>query len=156
MGIREFYRIGISKSEPGTVVAGAQDNGTAVINAGASLWNEFMGADGMEAFVDQNNPDNLFGTIQNGGVYKSTNGGLSSQSIGKPGGNDGAWVTPMEQDPQNPSDFYVTNTRIYKRGITGNSWTLVSNVPNGSKASELKFAPSNSNYVYFYVKILFF
>lgn len=147
LGTRQFYRIGISKTTPGNVVAGAQDNGTAVLNDGT--WYEFMGADGMEAFIDWSNSDNIIGTIQNGGVYRSTNGGQSQSNLGKPGGADGQWVTPVEQDPQDANTFYVANSGFYKRPLTGSgSWTLVSNLPGSARADEFKFAPSNSNIVY--------
>jgi len=149
LGIRQFYCIGLSKSESGKVVGGAQDNGTAVLRTSDNKWYEFLGADGMEAFVDWNNANVLVGTSQNGSIYVSTNNGTSYSGKGKPGGIDGNWVTPMEQDPIDATKMYVGNTGLYVGTLPNlSSWTLVSNSPDGGKFTQIKIAPTNNNIFY--------
>ena len=51
LGIRQFYRIGTSQTNPVIVSGGAQDNGTSVYRADKT-WVDWLGADGIESFVD--------------------------------------------------------------------------------------------------------
>ncbi|MFZ9847628.1 MAG: T9SS type A sorting domain-containing protein [Flavobacteriales bacterium] len=148
LGIREFYCIGLSKSESGKIVGGAQDNGTAVFRTSDNKWYEFLGADGMETFVDWTNANNLIGTSQYGTIYISTNNGSNYSNKSKPGGIDGRWVTPIEQDPIDGTKMYVGNTGLYAGTIPTLSWTLVSNSPDGGKFSQIKIAPTYNNIFY--------
>jgi len=95
--IGQFYRIGGSQNDVNTISGGLQDNGGYVLKSG--VWKNYYGADGMEAGVDGNNSNIIFGMIQNGDLYRSTNGGNSSSGQGSP--MSGRWVTPMQMDPNN-------------------------------------------------------
>jgi len=95
--IGQFYRIGGSQNDVNTISGGLQDNGGYVLKSG--VWRNYYGADGMEAGVDGNNSNIIFGMIQNGDLYRSTNGGNSSSGQGSP--MAGRWVTPMQMDPNN-------------------------------------------------------
>lgn len=72
LGIRQFYKIGISQTNPVIVTGGSQDNGTSVYRADKT-WADWLGADGMETFVDHSNSNILYGTSQFGSLYKSLN-----------------------------------------------------------------------------------
>src|SRR5690606_1795498 len=63
LGIRQFYKIGVSQTNPVVVTGGSQDNGTSVYTA-AGVWKDWLGADGMESFVDKTNSNTLYGTTQ--------------------------------------------------------------------------------------------
>src|SRR5260370_29085202 len=80
---------------PAIMVMGAQDNGNMKYNAG--VFTNITNADGMRGFIDWSNPNNIFVSIQNGGLYRSTNGGATFTGISTPSG--GSWVTPWGQDP---------------------------------------------------------
>ena len=95
--IGQFYRIGGSQNDVNTISGGLQDNGGYVLKSG--VWKNYYGADGMEAGVDRNNSNLIFGMIQNGDLYRSTNGGNTSSGQGSP--MSGRWVTPMQMDPNN-------------------------------------------------------
>lgn len=95
--IGQFYRIGGSQNDVNTISGGLQDNGGYVLKSG--VWKNYYGADGMEAGVDRNNSNIIFGMIQNGDLYRSTNGGNTSSGQGSP--MSGRWVTPMQMDPNN-------------------------------------------------------
>ncbi len=146
LGIRQFYKIGVSQTNPVVVTGGAQDNGTSVYSA-AGVWTDWLGADGMESFVDKSNSNILYGTSQFGSLYKSFNGGNSISYIDSPDGKSGNWVTPFEQDPIAPNVIYTGYDQVYKSVNGGATWTAVSQ-NFGGNLNEMKVAPSNSNYMY--------
>ncbi|MBL7826263.1 MAG: T9SS type A sorting domain-containing protein [Saprospiraceae bacterium] len=147
LGVREFYKIGVSKTNPNVVSGGSQDNGTSVMRTNNRVWVDWLGADGMESFVDWNNPNILYGTSQNGSMYRSTNQGNSYNGIDKPEDVDGAWITPFEQDPQSPGTIYVAFADVWKSPNSGNSWVKISDFANGNM-NHLKLAPSNNQRIY--------
>ncbi len=93
--IRQFYRIGGTRSNPNKFLGGSQDNGTSVFTD--DEWHEWLGADGMECLVDYTDDNIVFGTSQGGNFYKSNTGGYNGDvSIAQPGG--GAWVGSVAVD----------------------------------------------------------
>ena len=149
IGARQFYKIGVSKLTPDVVVGGSQDNGTGVLRADGN-WYDWLGADGMETFVDHSNDQRLFGTTQFGNLYYSTNTGNTFSNLNKPESN-GAWVTPFEQDPVNPNTIYSAYQQAHKSTDSGISWTAISSFtidPNDALLKNLKIAPSDNNTIY--------
>ncbi|OUS02093.1 hypothetical protein A9Q86_05430 [Flavobacteriales bacterium 33_180_T64] len=144
MGIRQFYKIGISQTDPVIVSGGAQDNGSSVMDANGN-WVDWIGADGMESFVDKNDSNILYGTSQSGSLYRSVDGGQSLTGITTP--NTGNWITPFEQDPIIPNTIYAGYNQVYKSVDSGSTWTTVSQ-NFGGNLDHLKIAPTNSNYQY--------
>ncbi len=148
LGIREFYKIGVSKTNPNVVSGGSQDNGTSVMRGANRAWVDWLGADGMETFVSWNNANNLYGTSQNGSMYRSTNQGTTRSSISKPPDvEDGAWVTPFEQDPQVSNTIYVAFADVWKTSNNGSDWTKISEFDNGNM-NQMKLAPSTNKRIY--------
>lgn len=150
MGIRQFYKIGISQTNPIVVSGGSQDNGTSVLTNGN--WTDWLGADGMETFVDKNNAQIIYGTTQNGGLNKTTNGGATRFGLTAPldGNGDektGNWVTPFEQDPTTPNTIYVGYDEVYKSVDGGNTWVSISQ-NFGNNLDQLKIAASNNQVIY--------
>lgn len=149
LGVREFYRIGVSETEVDRVSGGSQDNGTGVIKSG--LWYDFVGADGMETFINHSDADIIYTCIQNGGLYKSTNGGNTVFSPDQPAGS-GAWVTPLEQDPIDDNTLYIAEAHLWKSINGADSWTQISDIttagPNDDLIKELKIAPTNNAVIY--------
>lgn len=125
MGIRQFYKIGVSQTENVVVTGGSQDNGTSFYSEAAG-WRDWLGADGMEGFVDKDNSDIMYGMIQFGAMYRTLNGGISITNLNEPGSGSGEWVTPFMQDPVAPNTIYVGYNRVYKSSNRGGSWTSVS------------------------------
>lgn len=146
LGIRQFYKIGISQTNPVIVTGGSQDNGTSVYRADKT-WADWLGADGMETFVDHSNSNILYGTSQFGSLYKSLNQGLTRFDLLKPDGKSGEWITPFEQDPADSNTVYTGYDQIYKSTDGGQNWTAISQ-NLGNNANHLKIAPSDSNTMY--------
>lgn len=145
IGIRQFYKIGVSQTADVVISGGAQDNGTSVYHEGEG-WKDWLGADGMESFIDKDNSDILFGTSQFGSLYKSVNGGNSLVNMNNPPGS-GNWVTPFEQDPTITGTIYVGYDRVYRSTNRGASWISIS---QGFPAdlTNLKIASSNNQIMY--------
>jgi len=146
LGIRQFYKIGISQTDPVIVSGGSQDNGTSFYTVSEG-WRDWLGADGMETFIDKNNADTMYGTTQFGQLYRSTTGGLSYNGLNEPGPGQGNWVTPFEQDPSANNTIYVGYNQVFKSTNSGSSWTVISQVFGGN-LDHLKIAPSNNNIMY--------
>lgn len=146
--IREFYKIGVSKTNPNVVSGGSQDNGTSIMRGASRQWVDWLGADGMESFVDWNNASIVYGTSQYGSMYRSNNQGTTETDLsGPPGVGNGNWVTPFEQDPQVSTTVYAAFQDVWKSTDSGDSWTQISNFNNGN-FDEMKLAPSDNQRIY--------
>lgn len=146
MGIRQFYKIGISQTPDVIVSGGSQDNGTSFYTQ-ATGWKDWLGADGMESFIDKTNTDIFYGTTQFGQLYRSMTGGNSYISLTEPGSGSGNWVTPFEQDPVEENTIYVGYNYLYKSTNYGGSWTAISQNFFGNLDNH-KIAPSNNQVMY--------
>lgn len=146
MGIRQFYKIGVSQTSEVIVSGGSQDNGTSFYKE-ATGWKDWLGADGMETFIDKTNPNIFYGTSQYGALYRSMNGGNTYFDMNLPGSGSGNWVTPFEQDPTEENTVYVGYNIVYKTGNFGGTWTAISQNFSGN-LDNLKIAPSNNQVMY--------
>ena len=146
IGIRQFYKIGISQTVDVVVTGGSQDNGTSFYTE-ANGWIDWLGADGMEGFVDKTTTNTMYGTSQGGQLYRTDDGANSQSGLNEPGPGGGNWVTPFEQDPIVDNTIYVGYTSIYKSTNKGNSWSIGSQNLGGNQ-DEMKIAPSNNQIMY--------
>ncbi len=145
MGIRQFYRFDNSATNANVITGGAQDNGS-VARQASGIWADWLGADGMEGLVSPTNHLNLWGTSQNGAIYRSVNGGNSYSNLSQP--SSGQWVTPLEMHPTNETILYGGWTGVYKSINSGTSWTNISGTTITTTLADLAVAPSNPNYIY--------
>ena len=144
LGIRQFYKIGITQTADVVVTGGSQDNGSSFYTA-AEGWKDWIGADGMEGFVDKDDSDVMYGMIQFGGMYRTDNAASSIIGLSSPG--SGGWVTPFEQDPAVTNTIYMANSQIHKSINKGNNWSAISqNI--GSNINHLKIAQSDNQVMY--------
>jgi len=149
LGIRQFYKIGISQTDPVVVTGGSQDNGSSVRDVNGN-WTDWLGADGMEGFIDKNDSNIMYGTSQFGNFYRTINGGLNLTGISQPDGKGGSspwnWITPFEQDPIDQNVIYSAFDIVYKSVNSGSTWTAIS--PVSGIIDQLKIAPSNNDIIY--------
>jgi photosystem II stability/assembly factor-like uncharacterized protein len=143
LGIRQFYRIANSKANSQLFTGGAQDNGSSVFTNG--VWQDWLGADGMDGLIHPGNDNLMIGTSQYGSIYKSINGGLSYASLARP--SSGEWVTPLDFVEQNGT-MYGGWSGVYKSTNNGDTWTKISGTAITTTLTCLKVAPSNPNYIY--------
>ncbi len=145
LGIRQFYRIACSQTDVNVITGGAQDNGS-VTRKSTGNWVDWLGADGMEGLVSPTNSLNLWGTSQNGSIYKSTNGGNSYSNLTRP--STGQWVTPLAIHPTDETILYGGWTGFYKSTNGGTNWTKLSGSTISSALTDIAIAPSDVNYLY--------
>ncbi|WP_299709988.1 discoidin domain-containing protein [uncultured Tenacibaculum sp.] len=151
LAVRQYYRIGGSATDANMIVGGAQDNGTNIMKGSNRQFIEWLGADGMECFIDHKNRNVVYGTVQFGSLYKSTDGGNSIGNISKPGNFSGEWVTPFTMDPIDNNKIYVGYRDLYRsnNGGRSGSWTnITSRINVGGNLDEIAVAKSNNNYIY--------
>jgi hypothetical protein len=123
LAIAQIYGLGLSNRTESLIIQGQQDNGTN-LTTNASTWTQVNGGDGMLCFIDHANDRNLFASIYNGNLYRSTNGGTSFSKIYTVSG--GGWVTPWLQDPINASTLYAGGTNVVKSINSGTNWSTIS------------------------------
>ena len=140
IGIRQFYKIGVSQTTDVVVTGGSQDNGSSFFTE-AGGWIDWIGADGMEGFVDKDDTDIMYGMIQFGGMYRTDNGANTLFNINGPG--SGNWVSPFEQDPAVTNTIYCGYDKVYKSENKGSSWNDISQAFGGD-LNHLKIAASNN------------
>jgi photosystem II stability/assembly factor-like uncharacterized protein len=145
MGIRQFYKIGISQTDPVVITGGSQDNGTSWYSDFTG-WQDWLGADGMETFVDNKNPLILYGTSQYGSLYRK-NEFDNYSNLDTPENKEGNWVTPFEKDPIAPRTIYTGYDAVYKSTDEGESWTQISQIFAG-KLNHMKIAPTNNKIMF--------
>lgn len=144
MNIGQIYKMGLSASTPSRIVTGHQDNGSQLLsNIG---WNNILGGDGMDCFIDWNNNNTIVASSQNGAFNRSTNGGASWVGITNGLSGTAAWVAPIVQDPTNPNVFYCGYQQVYKSVNQGTTWQQLGNI--GTTLDEIKASPSHTNVIY--------
>jgi PKD repeat protein len=145
LGIRQFYRMANSQTNATVITGGAQDNGSAARQA-SGTWVDWLGADGMEGLVSPTDHLRIWGTSQNGALYRSINGGNSYSGLGQP--SSGQWVTPLCMHPTDQTILYGGWTGVYKSVNSGSNWTNISAGAITTTLADLAVAPSNPNYIY--------
>lgn len=144
----QFYKIGVSQTDPNYVVAGAQDNGTK-LRTGTNTWTNIGGGDGMECIIDPTDKNTQYYSLYYGRITRISNGSSSQISDNVPGKPRGDWVTPYMLDPSNNSTILIGYRDLYRSTNKGDSWTNISNGQVGSSnLSSIAVAPSNSNTIY--------
>jgi hypothetical protein len=144
LGIRQFYRIACSKTNPSVVTGGAQDNGSAYRRTNGS-WVDWLGADGMDNVISPVNADIAIGTSQYGAIYKTTNAGASRTNLTQP--SSGNWITPLVMHPTSHDTVWGGWTGVWKSVNGGTNWTNLS--PGITvKLDVLAVASSNTKYIY--------
>lgn len=144
----QFYRLGTSVHD-GTVLAGAQDNGT--MERGPGGWTNIFGADGMECLVSWEDPDFQVLSWQNGQIVRRIQGNPGGWLNPNITNESGAWTTPFIQDPNNSKTYYAgfQNIWITENAGTWRNLTGASGVLGGSTLHKL-LVPQRSQGFYIY------
>lgn len=144
--IAQQYRLGLSATTEGTLVAGHQDNGTTKLSGGS--WSEIYGGDGMDCFIDRTNNSIIYSSYANGDYSRSTNGGSNWSSINS-GLPSGDWVSAWHQDPISATTVYAGGrAALYKTTNSGSSWTALGTPSGSGNVIEFAIAPSNNSIIY--------
>jgi hypothetical protein len=144
LAIAQLYGIGISQTNANLIIAGHQDNGTTLTSNGTT-WAEVNGGDGMLCFIDRTNNNQMFSSIYNGALYRSTNGGSTFNSIYTVTG--GGWVTPWLQDPVTAATLYAGGTNVVRSINSGTSWSTISSFSGVGTLVSLDVAKTNNQII---------
>ena len=149
LAIAQLYKIGVSQQNHDVVINGYQDNGTGIGRESGFVTT--IGGDGMECAIDPLSDTFMYGSLYNGDIRRSTNGGSSfSGNIASSIGEAGPWVTPYKLDPNNSNTMLAGYANVWRNTDVRatNVWTQISAFPGTSTLVDLAIAPSNSNVVY--------
>ncbi len=148
MAVSEPYFLGVSATSSSKIVAGLQDNGSIVYNG--STWAQGKGADGMDCFVDWNNPNIVIASSQNGGHGRSTTGGTPGSFSNIVSGLTGTadWVAPICQSPTTATTYFAGRQDVFRSTNSGASWSQLGSLGGTGNVLCINPAPSNSNVIY--------
>ncbi len=134
------------------VFGGTQDNGTHLRNAASQTWTSFAGGDGGWTQVDQTNPLRVFAESQGtGALYRSTDGGTSTSTVGTGLTGRNCFLPPYLIDPANPQRMLYGTERVFVSTNGGTSFSALSpDLTGGGSAAirTLAVAPTDSMFVY--------
>src|SRR5207248_1859726 len=147
LGITEFYGAA-GNSVSGTVVAGAQDNGTLryTTGGGPQGWTSMFGGDGGYCAADPTDPNYFYGEYVYLQIHRSSNGGASSSYIYSaiavaPGNSDIIWVGHNNGDVYSTANGTAANPTWSRKDLGS------PNLPNRA-CTRLTVDPANSSRVY--------
>ncbi len=150
--VTQFY--GAAGNSAGTIIGGAQDNGTLryTVAGGPNGWTEMYGGDGGWCAADPSDPDYLYGEYVYLNIHRSTNGGRDADYISGQYWDGTGWrwkpvpyrisdartsqalfIAPFVLDPTNPnrilgggmSLWRTNNAKAQNTAGTGPSWTPI-------------------------------
>ncbi|MBU2019002.1 MAG: PKD domain-containing protein [Bacteroidetes bacterium] len=146
LSISQQYLISQASKNEDLLLAGHQDNGTNRFQ-GAGNWRRVIGGDGMACLIDWDNNNRMVASYQYGEHRRSTNGGNSFGNIFN-GLADGAWVSPIHQDPVNPNRIYALGrSKLVISDNFGTSYTE-QNTGSSSTIVEMSICKSQPNVMY--------
>lgn len=147
--VNQIYGFGMSTTDPEKMISGHQDGATTVWTDGS--YNNVLGGDGFQCFIDRTNASTMYGELYLGGFCRSTDGGVNWTWLPASGsglsGNP-AWNTPWSQDPTTANTIWAGYEQVFKSTNQGTNWTQVGALPGSGSLVDVRVSPSNSNVVY--------
>ena len=174
-GVTQFFG-GAGNPTSGTIIGGAQDNGTLRFTpaGGSEMWTEMFGGDGGWCAADANDPKYFYGEYVYLNIHRSTDGGATSDYISGQFWDGSQWtwkpipyritdamtqkalfIAPFVLDPNNSncilgggfSLWRTNNAKAPNTNNTGPIWTAIKNSV-GRKISAIAVAAGNSKLIY--------
>ncbi|HEX8142853.1 MAG TPA: hypothetical protein VF553_09675 [Pyrinomonadaceae bacterium] len=174
-GVTQFYG-GAGNPTSGTIIGGAQDNGTLRFTpaGGSENWTEMFGGDGGYCAADPTDPKYFYGEYVFLNIHRSTDGGVNSDYISGQFWNGAQWtwkpipyritdamnqqalfIAPFVLDPNNPnrilgggvSLWRTNNAKAPNTNNTGPVWATIKG-SIGKRISAIAVAPGNSNLIW--------
>lgn len=99
------------------ITGGTQDNGTHTLGFGSQSAGLTAGADGGFSAIDPTDPNFVYGETQNLGLFRSTDGGLSSSSISagiSDTGNCTNFIAPFILDPNDVNRLLAGGCNLWR------------------------------------------
>ncbi|MFC2130021.1 T9SS type A sorting domain-containing protein [Bacteroidota bacterium] len=117
--VTQFYRINSSRTDPGLIIAGSQDNGTSLLRN--NQWYYIRGGDGMDCWIDPFDNQVMYNSIYYGDFAVSRDGGNTFIKLIDTTytGESAEWVTPFAIDPVIPDNIFVGYENLWKAARKG-------------------------------------
>ncbi|MDR3460039.1 MAG: Ig-like domain-containing protein [Verrucomicrobiae bacterium] len=175
LGVTEFWG-GAGNPTSGTVVGGAQDNGTVTYTTatGSQGWVASFGGDGGFCAADQTDPNYFYGEYTYLQIHRSTTGGAINSSVyingglgdaglanpdptdpDAPGESSANFIAPFILDPNNPNTMLAGGSNLWrsvnvKTPLAANvAWSNIkAGITNGDFISAIAVAPGNSDIIW--------
>ncbi len=148
--VTQFYH-GLPYPNGQTYFGGTQDNGTnrGTDGAGPNAWARINGGDGGYVAVNPLNTNTIFFETTGLSLRRSTNGGLSSQSvISGITGDVFPFITVFRMDPTTPTRLWIGGRFMWRTDNNATNWTRTSNAQQtGGSITAMAISPANSNVV---------
>lgn len=145
----QFYRLGLDPNDENRIVAGAQDNGSYLMD-GAN-WIHLYGADGMEALIDHEDGSTVYTSFQFGGIIRYSNNSAQANitsNLMNTENVSGGWITPYMLDPTDSDIIYLGLEDVWKSTDRGNNWTKLSSFISSSRQLDMAISALDNNYMY--------
>jgi len=148
--ITSFYRLAVHRDSATSVMAGAQDNSTALSSTNG--WRNLSGGDGMESAFNEDF-DEVYTSSQYGYIYQYLNFGsyyAYSGRISAPTGEVAEWTTPFTETD---GRLWIGYGNVYYHSSFGNGRAIssFSEAPNRSyprPSTALYVNPDNTDIIY--------
>lgn len=147
-----IYRIAVSEQEPGDLLTGWQDNGSAYSSAGS--WEKVTGGDGMYCLFDYTDNNHRFTSYQYGNIYETADGQNYNFIIGSSGfgvNSQGHFRTKIMQNRTKVDNYFVGKNHLYESTDGALNWNNLSPIPYTTlwnKVSTFDICQKNDNYIY--------
>ncbi len=154
LGITMFYSAAFHPWSTVRLMGGTQDNASPVALGDLKNWVNRTGGDGMGCAWSPSNPNIAFGSAQNNGLYRTTNGWVSQSGFGPDWGSDPRpFVTKMAIEPQATAALYVGTNHLWRFNTTeGGTWDArlgnTNLCPSGGAIYSIAVAPSDRRVLY--------
>ena len=166
LGITQFYGAA-GNATSGTIVAGAQDNGSDRYTpaGGTNGWTMWFGGDGGFCASDPTDPNYFYGEYTYLQIYRSTDGGNSANYIysgvtdaggaedydpGETNDSNANFIAPFILDPNNPNTILAGGMSLWvttNAKATTPSWTAIK-ASIGTPVSAIAVSPGNSDIIW--------
>jgi photosystem II stability/assembly factor-like uncharacterized protein len=176
LGVTEFWG-GAGNATSGTIVGGAQDNGTVTYTpaTGSQGWVASFGGDGGFCAADPTDPNYVYGEYTYLQIHRSTTGGAVNSSTyifsgglgdaglanpdptdpDAPGDSSANFIAPFVLDPNNPNTLLAGGSNLWrsvnvKVAIATNvAWSNIkTGIASGAFISAIAVAPGNSGVIW--------
>jgi photosystem II stability/assembly factor-like uncharacterized protein len=125
-----FYRLALSRNNPGYIAAGAQDN-SSFYRLPDGRWYNLFGGDGMDCNIHPDFPNEVIASSQFGNFYWTQDTGLTYFSISFDIIEEGEWTTPLVRNPQDSNHLLAAYANVWETKSLS-SWTMVSSFSGAS------------------------